>query len=111
MSLFKPRKETDKAGEQIKARLAELTAMERELQEMPERLKREEEERARMLPPSDLLTARHNEKLHEFRVSRGEFRNTRRELTRSLLLFALLICSVIALLWWAFTFLKGQQVF
>lgn len=72
-----------------------------EVESLPERLRREAEERAATLPPPDDLVDRKRRRDFEDKVSRGQVRNERRAQGRSLLLTLLLLAAIAALVFWA----------
>ncbi len=89
------------------ADLARLEEAERELsrriaevESLPDRLRREAEERAATLPPPDDLADRRRRRDFETKVSRGQLRNERRAQRRSLLLTVLLLASIAGLISW-----------
>ncbi|PAW61244.1 MAG: hypothetical protein B9S37_06280 [Verrucomicrobiia bacterium Tous-C3TDCM] len=78
----------------------------RALQDLPQRLLREQQERMTTLPPSDLIETRRKEKVFDDRVSRTEVINQKREITRSLLIMVLLVIAALVMLWWAYSSLQ-----
>jgi hypothetical protein len=78
----------------------------RALQDLPQQLLREQQERMTTLPPSDLIETRRKEKVFDDRVSRTEVINQKREITRSLLIMVLLVIAALVMLWWAYSSLQ-----
>jgi hypothetical protein len=87
---------------EVQRKGAELAAKIEELRQMPERLRKEEEERRNTLPPFDLLEDKKREKAFDQKVSMGEIKNARQDFTRSSLLTILLLITSVVLLWWAY---------
>lgn len=85
---------------EIARRIAEVEAM-------PERLRREAEERAATLPPPDDLADRKRQRDFADKVSRGQLRNERRAQGRSLILTVLLIAVIAALAFWGIHLARG----
>lgn len=92
--------------QQLQENIAAVDAEIRALQELPEKLRREEQERMSMLPPSDLVIARKREKDFDDKVARAEISNNRREVNRNLFLMVLLFATVCVMVWWAYASLK-----
>ncbi len=86
---------------EIARRIAEVEAL-------PDRLRREAEERAATLPPPDDLADRKRRRDFETKASRGQVRNERRAQGRSLLLTLLLLAAIAALVFWVLQLANGQ---
>jgi predicted small lipoprotein YifL len=68
----------------------------------------ERSDRESTLPPSDVVTARQEQKHHDEMVSRNAVRNVRREQGKALLLLALLITMTATLIWWGLKLMHGS---
>lgn len=82
----------------------------RALQELPQRLLREQQERMNTLPPSDLVDTRRKEKEFDELVSRSAVTNQKREITRSLWIMVLLVIAALVMLWWAYSSLQRYGI-
>lgn len=103
MTRKKSRKPDDASAMQLDLQLAELSEKERQLQQLPERIRREKRENEMTIPPYAELEERIRKKRHEERiVTRGQVENAVREHDRSLLLLLLLAACTASLVWWAF---------
>lgn len=100
----------DDLRQQKQQEMAAVDAEIEELQRLPEKIRREEEERNNTLPPSDIVTARIREKDFDDRVGRKEITNTRREVHSNLFLMILLFATVCVMVWWAYASLKRNGV-
>jgi hypothetical protein len=106
-------KTTDFLDEELKRQLEEKALLEQEIRDLeqePDRIRGEQEERSRMLPPWEELADRKRQNQFETSVSRWELTNKRRELTRSILLMILLVMAVLASFWWVFQFIQRMGV-
>ncbi len=98
----------DGSSVQLDLQLAELTAKERLLKEMPDRIRREKIESEMTIPPCEELEERKRARRHEeLIVTRGQVQNAVREHDRSLLLLILLVACTLSLGWWAFQLMAG----
>ena len=95
---------------QKRQEIAAVDAEIQELKDLPEKMRREEEERSRTLPPSDIVTARMREKDFDDKVGRKEISNNRREVHRNLFLMVLLFATVCVMVWWAYASLKRNGI-
>lgn len=103
MSRRKSKSHEDDSTHQLALQLAELTEKERQLQRLPERIRREKRESEMTLPPNPDLEERLRAKRHEEKiVTRGQVENAIREHDRSLVLLILLAACTASLLWWAY---------
>jgi len=103
MTRRKSKSREDDSTYQLALQLAELTEKERQLQEIPERIRREKREKEMLLPPDPNLEERLRAKRHHEKiVTRGQVENAVREHDRSLILLILLTACTASLLWWAY---------
>ena len=96
------RHKTDPDLEAALRKRAELNQQIEELKQLPEKLKKEQEDRMNTLPPFDLLEHKKREKAFVEKVSIGEYINIRRDLTRSSMVTVLLLITAVVLVWWAY---------
>lgn len=102
MTRKKSRKPEDDSTHQLDLQLAELSEKARELEQIPDRIRREKRESEMTIPPCEELKERERKKRHEeMIVTRGEVQNAVREHDRSLVLLILLTACTMSLLWWA----------
>lgn len=102
MTRKKSKRAAEDSEHQLALQLAELTEKERQLQQLPEQIRREKRESEMMLPPDPELEMRLKAKRHhEQIVTRGQVENAVREHDRSLILLVLLVACTASLLWWA----------
>ena len=103
MTRKKSKKHEDDSTHQLDLQLAELSEKARELERLPERIRREKRESEMTIPPCEELKDRERQKRHEeMIVTRGQVENAVREHDRSLVLLILLAACTISLLWWAY---------
>ena len=101
MTRRKTKKGEDESTLQLDLQLAELDEKARQLQQLPERIRREKRENEMTIPPCVELEERMRAKRHEERiVTRGQVENAVREHDRSLLLLILLTICTASLIWW-----------
>jgi len=108
MTRRKSRKPKEDSTYQLDLQLAELTEKARQLEQLPERIRREQIENEMTIPPCAELEDRLRAKRHEERiVTRGQVENAVREHDRSLFLLILLAACTGSLLWWAYQVMIG----
>lgn len=76
------------------------------IEEAPEKLQKEEEERIQTLPAPDEITQRRREVEFFDRLSRGELKNERRHQAKNGVLLALLVCALLAVCLWLYKHLE-----
>lgn len=103
MTRSRKKKSTDDSENQLDLQLALLSEKERQLQQLPEQLRRAKRESEMTLPPVEELEQRiRAKKHHEQIVTRGQVENAIREHDRSLVLLILLMACTAAMAWWAY---------
>jgi hypothetical protein len=88
--------------EEVQRRKAMLAEQIAGLEQLPEQIRRERQERENTLPPRDLLERIAREKEFDKKVSSGEVANVKQELARNSAMTILLLIAAAALLWWAY---------
>lgn len=107
MTRRKSKKHADDSTNQLDLQLAELTEKARQLEQLPERIRREKRESEMTIPACAELEDRMRAKRHEERiVTRGQVENAVREHDRSLFLLILLALCTISVLWWAYRIIE-----
>lgn len=102
MSRKRTKKSDDEFTLQLDLQLAELSEKARQLEQLPERIRREKRESEMTIPPCAELEERIRAKRHEEAiVTRGEVQNVVREHNHSLAMLILLTACTASLLWWA----------
>ena len=87
---------------QVQRTTAQLKAEIELLKQLPEKLRKEQEELRNTLPPTDILTHKIRQQEHEINVARGEIKNLKREATRHTWVLLLLLIATASMLWWAY---------
>lgn len=101
MSRKRTKKREDEFTLELDLQLAQLSAKERELQQLPERLRKARRESEMTMPPCAEIKDRERQRRHEQQiVTRGEVQNAVREHNYSLLLLILLATCTASLAWW-----------
>ncbi|MDP0490853.1 MAG: hypothetical protein Q7Q71_07380 [Verrucomicrobiota bacterium JB023] len=93
--------------EQERAVAEQIAKLEEMIDEAPERIRREYEERRSLMPPPDDWEDRQRAKRFNAHLSKGEIRNEHRYQARSTLLFVLLVVAIVSLLSWILSALAG----
>lgn len=96
---------------EVQRSAAEVKAQIELLKQLPEQLRREQEEQRNTLPPTDILTHKIRQQEYEIQVARGEIKNLKREATRHTWVLLLLLIATASMVWWAYQSMLRYGVF
>ncbi len=97
--------EMERQKEALQAQINELQSF---IEEAPEKLQREEQERLQTMPAPEELAQRRRENEFAQRLTKGELKNERRNQTRNALLFVLITAAIVCVSLWIYRIIASS---